>query len=345
MLAADGPLANAAAGILLTRPSAVDVPRLISGFNSQSPEGRRLYCYILSQIPQASEALQTFFIQALNDRSDSVRWQFLSAIKNAGWDSPRVREALFRELDDPNEIIAAAAVYSLAKLNANNAAPLFYTRLKACLLATNDPAEELEKQFSAIGSDPNFFRDLREELHVGVSRRVIDEDRHRTAMRRLPKLLDLSDQSYNLADALTAALGQFGYAPLGAELFEFDGTNGTAPADRDLSELTTERAAAKLLAAAKNKATDSYVRERALVVLCDIYATNSVREIIPLLDDTTPINYARNTPGMPWRVCDRAAETIAMLEGWNDWGADFYTLYERREETMSRVRSWAKRLE
>ena len=38
---------------------------------------------------------------------------------------------------------------------------------------------------------------------------------------------------------------------------------------------------------------DSFLRERALVSLCNLSLTNRVREIVTLLDDITPIVYER----------------------------------------------------
>jgi hypothetical protein len=57
-----------------------------------------------------------------------------------------------------------------------------------------------------------------------------------------------------------------------------------------LSKLDPGRLADQLLATAKDKQLDSYVREGALITLCTVSATKRVRELIPLLDDVAPIN-------------------------------------------------------
>jgi hypothetical protein len=75
--------------------------------------------------------------------------------------------------------------------------------------------------------------------------------------------------------------------------------------------------------------------------LCAISSTNHVRDLVPLLDDTTPIEYSRPLPGPEWRVCDRAAMTIAVLLGWENRMQPIYMRPEQREETMKKVREWA----
>jgi hypothetical protein len=97
-----------------------------------------------------------------------------------------------------------------------------------------------------------------------------------------------------------------------------------------------------LLATAKDKQIDSYVREQALVTLSHLSATNCARDVVPLLDDTTPIIYSRPLPGAEWRICDRAAVTIAVLLRWESGLSPIYHHPEQREEMMRRAREWAK---
>ena len=84
------------------------------------------------------------------------------------------------------------------------------------------------------------------------------------------------------------------------------------------------------------------VIEQALVALCNLSATNRVRDLVPLLDDVTPITYERSLPGPAWRICDRAAVSIAVLLGWESQMLPIYIRPERRDEMMTRVREWAK---
>ena len=57
-------LANAAARVLLSRPSAMDTTALISSYATQSSHGRRLICVVLSRVPQADDSTRKLFVQA-----------------------------------------------------------------------------------------------------------------------------------------------------------------------------------------------------------------------------------------------------------------------------------------
>ena len=138
------------------------------------------------------------------------------------------------------------------------------------------------------------------------------------------------------------ALGELGYTAAADELFKFRGTDHDAEATRALNKLVPHRLTDELLATAKDKQVDSYLRERALVTLCNISATNRVRDIVPLLDDVTPIVYSQTLPGAEWRICDRAATAISVLLGWESRMMPTYVRPEQREEMMTRVREWAK---
>ncbi len=147
-------------------------------------------------------------------------------------------------------------------------------------------------------------------------------------------------------DALIEALGDLRYVQAVDVLFKLRGTEYDALATRALNKIVPERLTNELLAAAKDQQLDSYLRERAMVTLCDISATNSSRQLVPLLDDLTPIVYSRPMPGPEWRICDRAALTIGLLAGL-ERGAlarsrSLYLQVGDREATMRRVREWAK---
>lgn len=145
----------------------------------------------------------------------------------------------------------------------------------------------------------------------------------------------------NLAFALIEALGDLGYLPAVGELFKLRGTDYDGAATRALSEIAPERLAAELLATAKDTKADSYFRERALVTLCSLSMTNRVRDLVPLLDDVSPIVCAGPMPGPEWRVCDRAAVSIAIMLGWENPTTLRYLRPEEREEFMKRAREWA----
>jgi len=126
------------------------------------------------------------------------------------------------------------------------------------------------------------------------------------------------------------------------ELFKLRGTDYDAEVTRSLAKLAPDRLTGELLATARDKQIDSYVREQALITLSKIPATNRVRDLVPLLDDTTPIEYSRPLPGPAWRVCDRAAQAMAILLGWEHPMTLRFARPEQRDELIARAREWAK---
>ena len=125
-------------------------------------------------------------------------------------------------------------------------------------------------------------------------------------------------------------------------MFKLRGTDYDAEATRALAKLAPDRLTGELLATVRDKQIDSYVREQALITLAKIPATNRVRDLVPLLDDTTPIEYSRPLPGPAWRVCDRAAQTMAILLGWEHPMTLRFARPEQREELITRAQEWAK---
>lgn len=341
-------LANAAARILLSRPEAMDAAALTSAFAGQSPHGRRLICVLLSRLPQQADATRELLLQALRDPADGVRWQGVLAIYKAGGNDPQTLAALVVSLNDTNELVGAAAAYSLAKLGATNTAPVLFTKLKERLPLPVIASEERSPQVMAI------VKDIRgEENHAGELLNVdnltlrlestVTSIMKRNAGLRLPPMpIELPNHNYNLADALLEALADLGYTPAVDELFKLRGTDYDAQATRALAKLAPDRLTGEILAVAHDKKTDSYLRERALVTLCNISATNRVRDLIPLLDDTTPIEYSRTLPGPLMRVCDSTARTIPILLGWEHRLGLSYVRPDQREELMARAREWAK---
>ncbi|HWY29872.1 MAG TPA: DUF3160 domain-containing protein, partial [Candidatus Acidoferrum sp.] len=74
-----------AAQILMQRPENVDTTALISGFDHQPARARRLYCLLLSCMPQQTEATRKVLLRASQSPDDDVRWQAMLAIGNAHW--------------------------------------------------------------------------------------------------------------------------------------------------------------------------------------------------------------------------------------------------------------------
>ena len=171
-----------------------------------------------------------------------------------------------------------------------------------------------------------------DNLTLRLERTVTRIMQQRAGQRVPPMPLDFPTHNYNLADALIEALGDLAYPPAVDELFKLRGTDYDAETTRALAKLAPDRLTGELLATARDKQVDSYVRERALIMLCNIVATNRVRDLVPLLDDTTPIEYSRPLPGPAWRVCDRAAQAMAILLGWEHPMTLRFSRPEQREE-------------
>ena len=344
-------LAGDAARILIARPAALDTTNLIAGFAHQSPHARRLYCAILSLLPEQTVATRELLLQATSDESAGVRWQAVMSVGQAGWNDAQSQSALLAALDDTNQFVGAAAAYSLARLEATNTAAMLFAKLKVELQSTNRPTEMLEQQAAEIS------RDFRGEENHAVN--VLDPDHmegrlymnaevtaniKRMAARRLPpRPINLPTHNYCLPEALIEALGDLKYVPAADELFKLSGTDYETAATAALAKLAPDRLTDELVSVAKDKQLDSYLREKALVTLCNISATNCVRALIPLLDDPTPIVYSPSMRfGQEWRICDRAAVTISILLGWENRITPIYILQEQRDETMKRVQDWAR---
>jgi HEAT repeat protein len=345
LAANDNALADASAHILVSRPEVLDTTLLISGFNRQPPRARRFYCAILSRPPQQTAPIRKLLLQALHDPDEGVRWQAALAIKKAGWNDPQSNSALLETMNDTNEIVAATAAYSLAKLGATNTAPALLAKLKTRLQSTNVSPNEPAGQAPAILHDTRGEEGILDpdNLVWRFGFRMPARAKEMASMRLPPRPFRLPTHDFTLADALIEALGDLGYTPAADELFKLRGTDYDDEATRSLNKLAPDRLTGELLATARDKQIDSYVRERALFTLGELTATNRVRELIPLLDDVTPIVYSRQMPGSEWRICDRAAVTIAVMLGWERRGLLMPTFRpEQREKMMARAREWAK---
>jgi HEAT repeat protein len=309
-----------------------------------------LICAIISHLPEQSDTTRQTLLMALRDQTDGIRWQAALAIGKTEWNDAQSLSALQQALGDGNQFVGGVAAYSLARLGATNSAPLLLTRLETALATTNTPIRILEQQSQQI------TRDMRGEENHALN--VLDPDgletrmyvnaevnanvKRMAAMRLPPRPFNLPMQNYDLPAWLIEALGDLKYTPAAEKLFRLRSTDYEAVALAALRKVAPERLFDDLLTTAKDKQTDSYVREKALVTLSHLSATNHVRDLAPLLDDTTPIVYSRPLPGDEWRICDRAAVTISVLLGWEHGLVPVYYRAEQREEMMKRAREWAK---
>jgi HEAT repeat protein len=344
----DYTLANAAAHILVEQPIALDINAFIAKFAEQPPRTRRLYCTIISALPRQTEASQQMLLRALHDHVDGVRWQAALAIGKSGWYDEQSRAALLSALDDTNEFVGVAAVHAFVKLHATNTCPMLLTKLKAriaqpAIVSEHRTPEALAIMGGVRGEEEAIGLLDEDNLALKIDTTVTEIMQKRATLRTPPLLIDVPTHNYNLADAIIEALGDLGYLPAADELFSLRGTNYDAEATRALGKLAPDRLADELLKVAQDKKVDGYLREKALIALGNSSATNRVRELIPLLDDTTVIEYSRPMPGAQMKVCDRAASTIGIFLGWEDNRMSrMFLRPEEQEKTLTRARQWAK---
>jgi len=285
----------------------------------------------------------------LHDRVDGVRWQAALAIGKSGWYDEQSRAALLSALDDTNEFVGAAAVHALAKLHATNTCPMLLTKLKARIAQPAIVSEERSPEALAvvegIRGEENHAKGILDEdnLTLKIDMTITEIMQKRATLRTPPLPIDVPSHNYNIADAIIEALGDLGDLPAADQLFALRGTTYDAEATRTLGKLAPDRLADELLKVAQDKKVDSYLREKAPIALGKSSATNRVRELIPLLEDTTVIEYSRPMPGAQIRLCDRAASTIGILLGWEDNRMSHMFLRpEEQERTLTRARQWAK---
>jgi HEAT repeat protein len=350
-------LADSAVQILSQQPTSLDVAALIAGLDSPSPRTRRLHCVLLSRVPQQTEATESALLRALESKDDGLRWQAAMAVGYAHWQSKPPIEALLGCLKDSNQFVAAAAVHSLFRLGATNSAPVLMKELKERLAPTNPTSAEQRQQAQAIRDRERSSRPV--GGYSGGLEGVLDPDSFhldldiqnpqmktaRTAMLRsiAPEPqpnFKVQRLSSGLIPSLIEVLGAFEYRAAEDELMALLSTDYANSAMLALRQLAPEHLARQLLTQAQDKQLDAVKREEALIHLCVLGDTNQVRNLIPLLDDTTPIVFARMRPGMEWHICDRTADTIAALLGWQD-RLRLYAPQPQREALITRARQWA----
>ena len=118
------------------------------------------------------------------------------------------------------------------------------------------------------------------------------------------------------AASIIVALGELGYHPVEERLFGIlAGIDYGAAAAAALKHLSPEKLSQQLTQQACDKKLDPVIREQALLFLEAPPAAGSPTALAPLLDDKTVVAGRRPMPGREWRICDRAADTIATLLG------------------------------
>jgi HEAT repeat protein len=355
----DALLSDYAANILLQHPKDLDTASLISDWNIQSARACRLRCVLLSSIPQQTQSSGKALMQLVHNTNAGIRWQAMLAIGDAHWKSEPPLEILSQGLKDTNEFVAAAAAFSSAQLHATNLAPALIACLKDQLHSPQPSVEEQKQQAQAItqgwnrGSRPvggygvgwpNVLDPHKLEWRLAINSPPSRSGRRLSAMRLPPRFMNLPTHNYDLTTTLIDALGDLRYLPATNELFKLRATDYESDATRALAKLVPEQLADALIATASNRQEDGYLRGRALVTLGTLGVTNRIQELIPLLNDNSWITYSGVMPEPPAKICDQAAETIAILLGWQDETVARFARPAQREEMLKRVREWAKQI-
>ncbi len=144
-------------------------------------------------------------------------------------------------------------------------------------------------------------------------------------------------------EALIEALGDLNYIAAEEVIFGLLDSSFANSAAKALKQLAPEKLARQLEAEACDKKADPQVRDRALQLLGIPPANSSATALIPLLDDTTVVTILgrRAMPGREWRICDRAATTIATLLGRPVRIAPMQTV-DQRDQQIEEIRASLK---
>jgi hypothetical protein len=324
-------LSDAAAGILVQQATNFDSAPIIESFDAQPPRAQRLRLAILGAMPRQNEATSAVLVRALQSANDGVRWQAAQVISRAHWSNDAPTGALIEALKDSNVVVAANAVNALVRLNATNAGPAVFAELKV-RLGSPPSDEELHSQQQAVALQNHdarmgsgflmFSLNLLDpdnalmRMNAGM-RRGRGPARRFSRMPQPPGRNDFLEQlNFDSLDHWIQSLGPLQCREAENDLLQWLSTDRKAAAFSALAKLGSPQLVDQLLAKAKDTQADPVDREDALVDLCRMRATNQIHSIAVLLDDSTPIVYERMPPGREWRICDRAADTVAGLLGW-----------------------------
>jgi HEAT repeat protein len=333
----DGLVAPKVAPLLLQHPEWLDANYLSSSFDHAAARARRIYCALLSRVPQTDQTRKVL-LRALSDPAPAVRWEAATVVGTASGSASEKTAPLLARLDDENEYIVAAAALALGEIKATNAAPALLTNLVHRLEMKEATVEELRQQMQAV-------RDF--ALNPGDAMRLTPYGMRRSSFPRMgprqrfggglgPRL-----EEAPTVPALVEALGDLRYQPAEERIFGLlDGAHGTSAA-KALKQLAPEKLAKRLVAEACDKKADPSTRDRALLLLSTPPGNGSVTELIPLLDDTTIVPGIRPLPGREWRICDRAADAISGMMGHQVRMSQAQSV-EERDQQIEQIRQSVK---
>ncbi len=146
---------------------------------------------------------------------------------------------------------------------------------------------------------------------------------------------------FTLVTALIEALGDLHYPPAEDTILGLLSGRNASAAAKALKKLAPDKLAKRLFTIAADKTLPPQARDDALLLLGDTGVANPMTELIPLLDDQTIVPANRLMPGREWRICDRAAATLAALMGRSVRIAPMMST-EQRDQQIEQVRQWLK---
>jgi HEAT repeat protein len=333
----DGAQAQVVAPILLRRSEGLDADFLSTNFDHASARARRVYCALLSRLPQTDQTRKAL-LHALSDPAPAVRWEAATVAGAASGSAPQRTAPLLERLSDENEYVAAAAASALGQINETNAAPALLANLEQRLQKPEASVEQLRQQMEAV-------RDF--ALNPAEPGRLTPNGQPRPNFARMtPRARFAGGLAARLdespaAPALMEALGNLHYQPAEERIFGLlDGAHA-ASAAKALKQLAPEKLARRLVAEACDKKADPPSRDRALALLATPPANGPATDLIPLLDDTTIVPGLRPLPGREWRICDRAAEAISGMLGRPMRMSSAQTI-EQRDQQIEQIRQSVK---
>jgi HEAT repeat protein len=330
----DGVHADAVVSILLQRPEWLNGAFISANFAHSATHYRRVYALLLGLVPP-TEQTRAVLLQALRDDAPSIRWQAVLAVGSVSWDAAQKIPPLLDRLGDTNEFVAAVAARVLGKIGAVAVAPVLFSNLEQRLEAPA-PAVVRQEQRAAI-------QDYTLGTYDGRPN-PFDPDNllARAPMARMRRFgVDVRRDPFTLVTALIEAMGDLHYQPSADTLLGLlAGPNADAAA-KALKKLAPGKLSERLIAIAADKNAQPQARDDALLLLSDNAAANPMASLIPLLDDHTIVPGLRMMPGREWRICDRAATTLAALMGRTIRLAPIMPT-EQRDDQIEQVRQWLK---
>jgi hypothetical protein len=353
----DAKLANAAGWILAQNATNLDPALLISGFDSQKLRARCLRCALLADLPRQTAASTAVLLRALQSTNEAIRWQAARAIGQAHWSSNAPVEALLRHVKETNELVAAVAARSLARLSATNVAPDLLAELKVRLALPAITDNEGKRQRAAVTGDANApsgddlvgdFSEINTADPDGLLSKFnfyIHDPAQADSMpprgdARPGDIRYVGRTSPYIIDSLAESLGALHYRPAENELVKLLTGNHVDAAFIALHDLAPKRLEVELVKRAVDRQTPPMEREGALIYLCRAGATNTLPALAPLLDDTAAISTGWAPASRPgWRICDRTADTMAALLGWNR--ISLFTPRSDCDSFIAKVKQWA----